>query len=90
MVPPYPTRILLRRLAVEVLVVSLCVGAGVVDDTVPMIRRRIERVELERSAPGVDDVVIRPAGTTTAKPARIAVRTPSRTASPIPSSTRKN
>src|ERR1019366_4665479 len=31
-----------------------------------------------------------PAGTTTAKPALIAVRTPSRTASPAPSSTRKN
>jgi len=31
-----------------------------------------------------------PAGTTTAKPAWIAVRTPSRTASPAPSSTRKN
>jgi hypothetical protein len=31
-----------------------------------------------------------PAGTSTAKPARMGVRTPSSTTSPLPSSTRKN
>ena len=35
---------LFRRFAVEVFVVGLCVGAGMVDDAVPMIRRRIERM----------------------------------------------
>ena len=40
--------------------VGLRVVAGMVDDAVPMIRRRIERVELQRKIAGVDDVVIRP------------------------------
>ena len=39
-------KLLFRRLAVEVLVVCLRLGAGMVDDTVPMIRGRIERIEL--------------------------------------------
>jgi hypothetical protein len=51
---------LLRGITVEVLVVGLRGGAGVVDDAVPVIRRRIERVELQGNAAGVDDVVIRP------------------------------
>jgi hypothetical protein len=51
---------LFRRFAVEVLVVGLRVGAGMVDNAVPMIRRRIERVELQRNSAGIDDVVIRP------------------------------
>ena len=38
---------LFRRFAVEVLVVGLRVLAGMVDDAVPMIRRRIERIELQ-------------------------------------------
>src|SRR5450759_3326709 len=35
---------LFRRFAVEVLVVGFRLGAGMVDDAVPMIRRRIERI----------------------------------------------
>ena len=41
-------------------VVGLCVGAGMVDDAVAMIRRRIERVELQRNTAGIDDVVFGP------------------------------
>jgi hypothetical protein len=63
-----------------VFVVGLRVGAGRVNDTVPMIRRRIERVELQRNTARIDDVVIGPSRNITAKPARIAVRTPSRIA----------
>src|SRR5450759_334850 len=51
---------LLRRFAVEVFVVGLRVAAGVVDHAVPMIRRRIERIELQWSTAGIDDVVIGP------------------------------
>ena len=47
-------------MAIEVFGVGLRVGAGVVDDAVSMIRRRIERVELQWKIAGVDDVVIRP------------------------------
>src|ERR1035437_1971136 len=50
---------LFRRFAVEVLVVGLRLVAGMVDDAVPMIRRRIERIELQWNTPGIDDVVIR-------------------------------
>jgi hypothetical protein len=39
--------------------VGLRVGAGMVDDAVPMIRRRIERIELQGNTAGIDDVVIR-------------------------------
>jgi len=35
---------LFRRFAVEMLVVGLRIGAGMVDDAIPMIRRRIERM----------------------------------------------
>ena len=55
-----PIDSLLRRLAVEVFAVGLRVVAGMVDDAVPMIRRRIERIELHRNAAIIDDVVIRP------------------------------
>src|SRR5450759_4670892 len=51
---------LFRRFAVEVLVVGLRRGASMVDDAVPMIRRRIERIELQWNTAGIDDVVIRP------------------------------
>ena len=81
---------LFRRFTVEVLVVCVRVGAGPVDNAVPMIWRRIERIELQGNTAGIDDVVIRPSRTSTAKPALITMRTPSRTASPVPSSTRKN
>jgi len=43
-----------------VLVVRVRLGAGMVDDAVPMIRRRIEGVELQRNSAGINDVVIRP------------------------------
>jgi len=49
---------LFRRFAVEVFVVGLSVGAGGVGDAVPMILRRIERIELQRNTAGIDDVVI--------------------------------
>ena len=42
---------LFRRFAVEVFVVGLRVGAGMVDDAVAMIRRRIERIELQGTLP---------------------------------------
>jgi hypothetical protein len=35
-------------------------SAGMVDDTVPMVRRRIERIELQWNIAGIDDVVIGP------------------------------
>src|SRR5450830_1560243 len=50
---------LFRRFAIEVFVIGLRVSAGMVDDAVPMIRRRIERIELQRNTAGIDDVVIR-------------------------------
>ena len=49
---------LLRRFAVEVLVIDLRLVASMVDDAIPMIRRRIERVQLHGYSPGIDDVVI--------------------------------
>src|SRR5665811_203644 len=58
--PRRPVDSLFRRLAVEVFVVGLRVGAGMVEDAVPMIRRRIERIELQWTTAGIDDVVIRP------------------------------
>ena len=42
------------------LVISLRVGAGMVDYAVPMIRRCIERIELQWNTAGIDDVVIHP------------------------------
>ena len=40
---------LFRRFAVEVFVVGLGLGPGMVDDAVPVIRRRIKRVEFQGS-----------------------------------------
>ena len=37
-------------------------GAGAMDNTVPMIRRRIECIELQWNSAGIDDVVIHPGG----------------------------
>ena len=51
---------LLRRLAVELFGIGLGFRAGRVDDTVTMIRRRVERVQPERRSAGVDDVVSGP------------------------------
>jgi hypothetical protein len=51
---------LFRRLAVKVLVVGFRIVAGMVDDAIPMIRRRIERVELHWNSAGIDYIVVRP------------------------------
>ena len=51
---------LFSRLAIEVFRIRLRVGAGTVDDAVPMIWRRIERIELQRNTAGIDDVVLGP------------------------------
>lgn len=40
--------------AVEVLAVDLRIGAGMVDDAVPMIRWRVERIEFQRNTAGID------------------------------------
>jgi hypothetical protein len=85
-----PVDALFRCVAVEVLVVGLRGVSAMADDTVPTIRRRIERTEPQGNAPGVDDVVRRPSRDDDDTPARIAIRPPSRTVSPLPSSTRKN
>ena len=47
----------LGRLPLKMLGVLLRVGAGVMDDAIPMVRRRIERVELQRCRAGIDDGV---------------------------------
>ena len=41
-------------------VVGLCVGAGLVDDAVAMIRRRVKRIEFHWDIAGINDVVICP------------------------------
>ena len=41
-------------------VVSLRIGAGMVDDAVPVVRGRIERIELQGNIAVIYDVVIRP------------------------------
>ena len=51
---------LFRRFTVEVLVVGFRVIAGMVDNAVPMIRGRINCIELYWNTAGIDDVVIRP------------------------------
>jgi hypothetical protein len=51
---------LFRGFAVEVFVVCLRIGTRMVYDTIPMIRRRIERIELQWDTATIDDVVIHP------------------------------
>ena len=51
---------LFRCIAVEVLLIGLRLVSGMVDDTIPMIRRRIDRIELHWNTAGIDDVVFRP------------------------------
>src|SRR5664279_836838 len=68
-----PTNSLFRGFAIKVLVVGLRVGPGVVDDAVPMIRGRIECIELQWNTAGIDDVVIRP-GRDENRPARLDLR----------------
>ena len=58
--PTRPVDFLFGRLAVEVFIVGFRIVAGMVDNAVPMIRRRIERIELQWTRAGIDDVVIRP------------------------------
>src|SRR5664279_1275632 len=55
-----PDDSLFRRFTVEVFVVGFRFGAGMVDNAVPMIRGRIDRIELHWNSAGIDDVVIRP------------------------------
>src|ERR1035437_5095877 len=58
--PRRPDDSLFRRFAVEVLVVCLRIGAGMVDNTITMIRGRIEGIELHWNTSCIDDVVICP------------------------------
>ena len=51
---------LFSRFTVEVLVVGLRILSGMMDDAIPMIRRRIERIEFQWSIAGIDDIVLRP------------------------------
>jgi hypothetical protein len=60
------------------------------DDAVAMVRRQIDCVELERVVAGIDDVVLVPAGTMTAKTFFDLGGGAVRIVSPDPSSTRKN
>src|SRR4051812_18660685 len=55
-----PADSLFRCFAVELLVVGLRVDAGMVDDSVPMIRRRIERIKLQWNTAGIDYIVFGP------------------------------
>src|SRR5664279_270775 len=52
--------ILFRCFSVEVLIVGFRFSSGMVDDAVPMIRGRIDRIKLHWNSAGIDDVVIRP------------------------------
>ena len=51
---------LFSRFAIEVLVVGLGILSGMMDDAVPMVRRRIERIEFQWNTAGIDDIVLRP------------------------------
>lgn len=51
---------LFSRLSVKLFVVSLRICAGMVDDAVSVIGRRVNRVELEWDTASIDDIVIRP------------------------------
>ena len=50
---------LFSRFAIEVLVIGLGILSGMMDDAIPMIRRRIERIEFQWNTAGIDDIVIR-------------------------------
>jgi hypothetical protein len=49
---------LFRGFAIEVFVVGLRVGAGGMDDAVPVVRRSIERVKLQRNISAIDNIMI--------------------------------
>ena len=51
---------LFRSFTVEVFIVVFRFSTGMMDNAVPVIRRRVERIELKRSNTGIDNVVIRP------------------------------
>ena len=55
--PTRPVDFLFGRLAVEVFIVGFRIVAGMVDNAVPMIRRRIERIKLQWNIAGIDNVV---------------------------------
>src|SRR5664279_883598 len=55
-----PIIYLFRRFTVEVFVIRLRFGSGMVDNAIPMIRRRIECIELHWNGACINDVVIRP------------------------------
>ena len=48
---------LFGRLAIEFLVVSLRIGAAVMDHAIPVIGRRIDRVKFEWGTAGIDNIV---------------------------------
>src|SRR5664279_4689434 len=52
--------ILFRCFSVKVLIVCLRFSTGMVDDAVPMIRGRVDRIELHWNSAGIDNIVIRP------------------------------
>ena len=56
----HAVNILFSRFAIEVLVVGLGILSGMMDDAVPMVRRRIERIEFQWNTAGIDDIVLRP------------------------------
>jgi hypothetical protein len=65
--PPLYSRVhdhasLLGRLAVEMFGVGPRIRGGPVDYAIPVIRRRVERIEFQCIRPGVGDVVSRPGG----------------------------
>jgi hypothetical protein len=43
-----------------VLVIGLGILSGMMNNAIPMIRRRIERIEFQWNTAGIDDIVIRP------------------------------
>lgn len=51
-------RFLFRCFIVEVFVILFRFGACMVDNAIPMIRRRIGRIELERNIASTENVVI--------------------------------
>jgi hypothetical protein len=51
---------LFRCFAIEMFAVGLRIGAGMMDNAVSMIRRRINRIEFQRNVASIDNVVIRP------------------------------
>jgi hypothetical protein len=53
-----PTSNLFSRFTVEVFSIALGISAGLVDNVIAMIGRRVEGIKLQRHSAGIDDVVI--------------------------------